>query len=100
MRRRVALLNDLPERSGWLVELEDGREIALFRRGAEVVALDAVCPHRGASLAFGDVREGLVHCPLHAWGFRLDDGTCPEFPGVAVATYRVTVEGGQVLLEL
>jgi nitrite reductase (NADH) small subunit len=101
MRTRVARLADLPDRCGWLVELEeDGREIALFRRGAEVVALDAVCPHRGALLAFGDVRGDLVHCPLHAWGFRLDDGACPEFPGVAVTTYRVTVEGEEVFLEL
>ncbi len=59
-----------------------------------------MCPHRGAILAFGDVRDGIVHCPLHAWGFRLEDGSCPEFPGVGVATYRVTVEGGEVFLEL
>lgn len=100
MRLRVAHLADLPERSGWLVELADGREVALFRRGSEVAALDAVCPHRGAILAFGEVREGVVHCPLHAWGFRLENGSCPEFPEVAVATYRVTVEGGEVFLEL
>jgi nitrite reductase/ring-hydroxylating ferredoxin subunit len=99
VRKRVARLDDLPEQSGFLVELAE-REVALFRRGAEVVALDAACPHRGAILAFGDVRGGIVHCPLHAWGFRLDDGSCPELPGIAVATYRVTVEGGEVFLEL
>jgi nitrite reductase (NADH) small subunit len=100
MRQRVARLDELPEGSGWLVGLDDGREVALFRHGARVVGLDAVCPHRGAILAFGDVRDGLVHCPQHAWAFRLDDGSCPEFPGVSVATYRVTVEGGEVYLEL
>jgi NAD(P)H-dependent nitrite reductase small subunit len=99
MRARVARLSDLPEQTGWLVELA-GREVALFRRGSQVFALDAVCPHRGAILAFGEVRDGIVYCPLHAWGFRLEDGACPEFPGVAVATYRVTVEGGDVFVEL
>jgi nitrite reductase (NADH) small subunit len=99
MRHRVARLAELPEGCGHLVEV-DGREVALFRRGDEVQALESECPHRGASLAFGDVRGGVVHCPLHAWPFRLDDGTCPEFAGVSVATYRASVEGGEVFLEL
>lgn len=100
MRRKVACLNDIPVRSGHLVELDDGREIALFRDGARVHALDATCPHRGASLAFGDVKGGVVFCPLHAWPFRLADGTCPEEPAATVATYGVTVEGEDVYLEL
>jgi nitrite reductase (NADH) small subunit len=99
MRRLVARLTELPEGRGHLVEVE-GREVALFRRGDRVDALESECPHRGASLAFGDVRGGVVHCPLHAWPFRLSDGACPEFPGVSVATYRATVEGGDVFVEL
>ena len=100
MRRRVARVDEIPGGSGFLVELEDGREVALFRQGRRVFGLDAICPHRGACLAFGEVREGMVHCPLHAWAFRLDDGSCPEFPGVRVTTYPVSVEGGEVFLEL
>ncbi len=99
MRRKVARLSELPQGSGWLVEL-DGREIALFREGDRVHALDAVCPHRGASLAFGEVRGGVVHCPLHAWPFRLADGTCPDEPGAVVDTFRVIVQGEDVYLEL
>jgi len=99
MRRKVARLADLPPGSGWLVELE-GREIALFREGPRVHALDAVCPHRGASLAFGEVRGGAVHCPLHAWPFRLADGGCPDVPGARVDTFTVIVEGEDVYLEL
>ncbi len=99
MLRKVARLADLPQDAGWLVEVE-GREIALFREGSRVHALDAICPHRGASLAFGDVRGGVVHCPLHAWPFRLADGACVDQPGVAVDTYAVVVEGEDVVLEL
>jgi nitrite reductase (NADH) small subunit len=100
MKHRVARLAELPEGAGWLVELPDGREVALFRDGACVHALDAVCPHRGAILAFGEVRSGIVRCPLHAWPFRISDGRCLEFPEVHVRTYGVTVEGGEVFLEL
>ena len=99
MRHKVARLSDIPERCGWLVTVE-GRELALFRRGERVYALDNVCPHRGAALAFGDVRGDLVYCPAHAWSFDLPTGRCPEFEGVAVDTYPVHVEGGDVLVEL
>lgn len=99
MRHRVGSLSDLPDGHGWLVELE-GREVALFRRGDRVYALDNLCPHRGAALAFGDVRGEVVYCPLHAWPFELETGRCPEFPGVAVDRFHVTVEGGDVHVEL
>ncbi len=99
MRRRVARLADLPQGCGWLVEV-DGREIALFRRGDRVHALDNACPHRGASLAHGDVRAGMVYCPLHAWGFDLASGACPEFPEASVETIRVRIEGEYVEVEL
>jgi nitrite reductase (NADH) small subunit len=78
----------------------DGREIALFRRGDRVYALDGVCPHRGALLAFGEVRGGIVHCPLHAWGFEVESGRCAELEHVAQETFTVHVEGEDVLVEL
>jgi len=99
VRHRVASLAELPEGAGWCVEIA-GRELALFRRGDRVEALDNVCPHRGAALAWGDVRDGVVYCPLHAWPFEIATGLCPEFPGVAVDAFPVTVEGGEVFVEL
>ena len=44
--------------------------------------------------------SGVVHCPLHAWRFRLEDGSCPEFPEVAVDDLPRIVEGEEVFLEL
>lgn len=100
MKHRLASLDELRPEGGSLFELPDGREVALFREGDRLRALDAVCPHRGASLAFGEVRDGTVWCPLHAWPFRLSDGSCPEFPAISVRTYEVTVQGGDVFVEL
>jgi nitrite reductase (NADH) small subunit len=99
VRHRVARLLDLPDGHGWLVEVA-GEEIALFRRGDRVHALENACPHRGAALAFGDLRAGIVYCPLHAWGFEVETGACPEFPGCPVRAYAVHVEGDDVWLEL
>lgn len=99
MRHRVARLQDLPDGHGYLVEVE-GEPIALFRRDGEVHALENTCPHRGAALAHGDVRGGLVYCPLHAWAFELATGACPEFPEARIRTFPVHVEGGEVFVEL
>ena len=99
MRHRVARLDELPDRVGWLVTVE-GQEVALFRLGERVYALDNDCPHRGAALAFGDVRGERVHCPLHAWAFDLPTGACDESPAAAVRCHPVHLEGGEVFVEL
>jgi NAD(P)H-dependent nitrite reductase small subunit len=99
VRHHVGRLDSFPDGTGRLVEIA-GREIALFRRGDRVFALENVCPHRGAALAFGDVREDVVYCPLHAWPFHLPTGACLDRDGVRVESYPVHVEGGEVHLEL
>ena len=99
MRWRVGRLEDFPDGRGRVVEV-NGHSLAIFRRGERLQALDDTCPHRGASLAAGDVRGPLVYCPLHAWAFELESGGCAERPGAAVRAYRVHVEGGEVELEL
>jgi nitrite reductase (NADH) small subunit len=99
MRHRVARLRELPDRVGWLVQVGE-REIALFRLGDRIFALDNDCPHRGAALAFGEVRGEELRCPLHAWPFHIPTGSCPEFPEVSARSYPVHVEGEHVYVEL
>lgn len=99
VRHRVCRLEELPEDRGTLVEVE-GQEIALFRRGDEVFALENVCPHRGAGIADGEVRGEVVYCPVHAWPFELATGRCTERDDAVVGRYRATLEGGEIHLEL
>ncbi len=45
-----------------------GNDVVLFRdRGRRVRAIGAYCPHMGASLADGTVRQGCLECPFHGW---------------------------------
>lgn len=56
------------------------RRLVLWRdaRGRPAAALDR-CPHRGAALSPGRVREGELECPYH--GFRFDArGACTRVP--------------------
>ena len=96
---RACLLEELEEGKGRMVEL-DGECIALFRAGAEVVALDNECPHRGGALSGGDLHGGAVHCPLHGWPFDARTGRCLEQPEARVRTFQVEVRGGEVWVEV
>jgi len=93
----VAQFHDLPPGDSLLVEFA-GREVALFREGDTVSALDDACPHAGASLSGGTVEDGVVLCPWHYWAFRLCDGAWTGNPRIAARTYAVRVVGGEVQL--
>jgi 5,5'-dehydrodivanillate O-demethylase len=57
-----------------------GEDLVLFRdtRGRAGL-LEAACPHRGASLAYGRVDHEGVRCPYHGWKFDAA-GACLELP--------------------
>jgi 5,5'-dehydrodivanillate O-demethylase len=62
-----------------------GEDFALFRTRDGVPGLvDARCPHRGASLAYGWVDESGLRCAYHGWCFDRD-GACRDVPSLAGA---------------
>ncbi|MBK6517170.1 MAG: Rieske (2Fe-2S) protein [Polyangiaceae bacterium] len=57
-----------------------GEHLALFRDGdGQVCALEARCPHLGADLSAGVVKDGCLQCPFHHWRFR-GDGSVSHIP--------------------
>ena len=69
-------------------ELRDGQPLAvrhfdtalvLWRSGEALSALADRCPHRGARLSLGQVRQGTLECPYHGWRFAAD-GRCVHVP--------------------
>ena len=99
---------------GWVVARVDGREVG--------VVLDPVtgaahgmrnrCPHHGAPLCLGSVRERsagepgtyrlsgrrVLRCPWHGWEFDVDSGGCLDDGRMRVAVYPVRIEDGRVLV--
>jgi len=62
-----------------------GEDFSLFRTHDGVPGLvDARCPHRGASLAYGSVNGDGIRCAYHGWCFDRD-GACREIPSLAGA---------------
>jgi len=81
---------------GVRVAFAGGHELALFRVDGRVYALDNACLHVGGPLAEGFVEDGVVTCPWHEWRYRLVDGARIGPGDLAVRTYEVRVERGEV----
>lgn len=54
-----------------------GRPLVVFRSGSQLVAARDVCPHMGAALSGGVVRDGHLHCPWH--GLRFGPEACDGY---------------------
>ncbi len=96
---RVAELDEIPDGSGKLVEI-DNLEVALFRLDGAIYAISNICPHQGGALAEGKVCGEQVLCPWHQWRFNIKDGTSPLSPKLKIKTYPVKQEGDQVLISI
>lgn len=87
------------EGHGLAVEVA-GREYALFRVNDEVHALDNACPHEGAPLSRGAVRNGIVTCPAHHGAFDVCTGRSRDPTGCPVRRYETNVENGNVYIQI
>jgi nitrite reductase/ring-hydroxylating ferredoxin subunit/uncharacterized membrane protein len=75
----------------------DGTDIALFRRGNQVFAINAVCPHAGGPLNEGQVEGETVQCPWHDSVFNLSDGALVHGPSTfPVACYEARRRDGKI----
>lgn len=92
----VGRVEDVPEGRGATVELEGGRELALFNVGGEFFCVENFCPHKGAPLADGSLRGHAVECDWHGWRFDVRTGACVNRPADAVETYEVRIEDGWI----
>ena len=116
-RRRhvVARADEFPPGSRKIVRV-GGREIGVFNSAGTLYALRNTCPHQGAPICQGRVTgtvmskvpgqyeyvmEGQVlRCPWHGWEFDLatGKGLYDPYTHDRIATYKVTIENGEVVL--
>lgn len=76
------------------------RLVAIFLVDDHPCAIDDVCPHMGASLAAGEVENGIVKCPWHGWRFRVTDGTWADNPRIKIPSFPVRIVGDEVQVQL
>lgn len=98
-RVRVASAADIGPGEGRVVEA-GGHTLALFNVEGRFYAIDNVCLHRGGPLGEGDLEGRVVSCPWHAWRWDVTTGANVNNPAVKVACFAVSVEAGQVFVDL
>ncbi|HJT31240.1 MAG TPA: Rieske (2Fe-2S) protein [Pirellulales bacterium] len=91
----VAKVGSIPEGRG-ATHVVNGRLVAVFCVNGEYFAIDDTCPHMGASLGAGEVNDGVVTCPWHAWRFRVCDGTWRDNPKLKIDRFDVRVQGDEI----
>ncbi len=99
MWHRTIPESELGDNAAHRVLIED-QAICLARVDAQVRAISDVCPHRGASLSEGLVRDGCVTCPAHLWRFSFVDGEKQGDGRTRVETYPVRVVHGVVEVDV
>ena len=100
MFRPIAKSDELEEGKGRPYEM-DGHRIALVRHEGKVYAIDDLCPHADASIAFGPVENGCIACPWHFAEFSLATGEVLSGPSPrGIRTYEVREENGEVLIQI
>ncbi|MBU0493349.1 MAG: Rieske (2Fe-2S) protein [Chloroflexi bacterium] len=102
--------DELAEGDKHVVEVA-GREVVLIRDGDQLYAVNRKCPHMGAHLDKGEVKDGVIVCPRHHSAFDLRTGDVMDWtpwpPGVgrvlgavsrekALAVYPTRVEDGAI----
>lgn len=76
------------------------RDVLLYRDAGRVSCFDNACAHLGMPLDAGDVADGVLECPHHAFRYRLDTGECLTVPEVQLVVHAVRVREGRVAVKL
>ena len=102
-RVRICDMADLAGRLGVIACLSDPTigAVAIYHFNGKVFAAEDICPHAGARLSEGALDGTVVTCPLHGSQFDVCSGERLRGPAdIAIKTYRVDMESGQVFLAL
>jgi 3-phenylpropionate/trans-cinnamate dioxygenase ferredoxin subunit len=100
-RTRAAALDDV--KPGCLLGVEvEGRSVCLARLDSgEVYAIAGLCTHEDYGLSDGDLQGRQVECPMHGSRFDVETGAVSGLPANRpVATFPVTVEGGDIFVDV
>jgi len=92
----VGQVEEVPPGRGATIELDNGKELALYNVGGKFFAIENFCPHKGAPLADGRLCGHMVECDWHNWRFDVRTGECANRNSPAVQSYEVRIEDGWI----
>ena len=96
---RVGSVDDIRPDRALVVAVQGAERVAVFRYDDKISAISNVCAHQGGPLGEGKIIDGCLTCPWHGYQYRVDNGQSPPPFTEKVATYRVKLEGREILLD-
>ena len=100
LKARCGRVDEIPDGGSKVVEVKE-RRVAIFKMGGQLYALDNTCPHQGGPLGEGYLEaDGTVSCPWHGWTFDVRTGISPIDPDLRVGCHPVSVEDGEIIVEI
>lgn len=117
MKRHICSYDDLQHFKMRSFTVERTAIVLVRARDGGLYALRDVCPHKGPCLSAGMIdrsckgeeageyvfeeEQEVLRCPWHSWEFDIRTGCSVFAPDrVKVRTYGVTVEDGQVYVDM
>lgn len=91
----VAKTSEIAPGGRKIVEVR-GIEIAVLNVNGTFYAVGNTCPHEGGPVGEGEIADGEITCPWHAWQFNIKTGACVTTEDEAIPTYPVKVEGDEI----
>ena len=91
--------NAFPEGRAIVVPIDGAEPVAIFRHDGKLSAVTNLCAHQNGPLGEGAVVDGCITCPWHGFQYRLEDGCAPPPYTEKLATFRLVLDGGMVLLD-
>jgi nitrite reductase/ring-hydroxylating ferredoxin subunit len=92
-------VGDIAEGRAIVVHLADGEPVAIFRHAGRLSAVSNLCAHQNGPLGEGRIVDGCITCPWHGYQYRPEDGCAPAPFTERLATYRLRIDDGVVLLD-
>ena len=97
-RLRICAVDELPSGTRRVVDIGGYDEVLVLNVDGVIYAINNVCPHAGAALERGIIKDDVLYCPLHHWGFRLSSGAAIDATTYCARTYRVITCGDDLML--
>jgi nitrite reductase/ring-hydroxylating ferredoxin subunit len=76
------------------------RRVAVFNLDGRLHGIESDCKHMRASLANGEVKDGVVTCRWHGWQYDLATGECLSLKGARLKIYPVEIDGDDVYVDI
>lgn len=87
--------------SGQVMEAEvGGNAYAICNLDGELHAFDGTCPHAGGPLGQGNIEDGRLICPWHAFEYDCRTGANDYDESLKLASFPVKIEGGDILIDI